>query len=157
METDIKNGLVDTAGRRGGAGLQTPCHVKRPAVGSCSIGQGVSPVLCDGLGGALGRANGRRSMHSHSWVPGGSAVKKPPTMQEMQVHSLGQEDPLEKETATHSSILAWRIPWTEEPGRIQSMGSRKSWTWLSYSTTSHSWFRLLWNQPTWHCKAILAN
>ena len=40
-----------------------------------------------------------------------------------QVQSLGQEDPLEKEVATHSSILAWRIPWTEEPGRLQSMGS----------------------------------
>ena len=42
-------------------------------------------------------------------------------MQETQVQSLGQEDPLEKEMATHSSILAWRIPWTEEPGRLQSM------------------------------------
>ena len=43
-------------------------------------------------------------------------------MQETQVRSLGQEDPLEKEMATHSSILAWRIPWTEEPGTLQSMG-----------------------------------
>ena len=48
-----------------------------------------------------------------------------PAMQETQVRSLGQEDPLEKEMATHSSILAWRIPWTEEPGRLQSMGSQK--------------------------------
>ena len=46
--------------------------------------------------------------------------------QEMQVQSLGEEDPLEKETATHSSILAWRIPWTEEPGGLQSMGLQKS-------------------------------
>ena len=45
--------------------------------------------------------------------------------------SLGQEDPLEKDMATHSSILAWRIPWTEEPGGLQSMGSQKSWTQLS--------------------------
>ena len=44
-------------------------------------------------------------------------------MQETQVHSLGQEDPLEKEMATHSSILAWRIPWTEESGELQSLGS----------------------------------
>ena len=44
---------------------------------------------------------------------------------------LGQEDPLEKEMATHSSILAWKVPWTEEPGRIQSMGSQKSRTRLS--------------------------
>ena len=43
-------------------------------------------------------------------------------MQETQVHYLGWEDPLEKEMATHSSILAWRIPWTEEPGRLQSLG-----------------------------------
>ena len=48
----------------------------------------------------------------------GSVVKNPPAMQEMQVWSLGQEDPLEKEMATHSSILAWRIPWTEEPCRL---------------------------------------
>ena len=46
-------------------------------------------------------------------------------MQEMQVLSLGQQDPLEKEIATHSSIFAWEIPWTEEPGRLQSMGSQR--------------------------------
>ena len=46
----------------------------------------------------------------------------------MWVRSLGQEDPLEKCMATHSSILAWRIPWTEEPGGLQSMGSQKSQT-----------------------------
>ena len=45
-------------------------------------------------------------------------VKNPPAMQEMQVRSLGWEDTLEKETAIHSSILAWEIPWTEEPGRL---------------------------------------
>ena len=48
-------------------------------------------------------------------------VKRLPTMQETQVQSLGQEDPLEKEMATHSSILAWKIPWMEEPGRLQSL------------------------------------
>ena len=48
-------------------------------------------------------------------------VKRLPTMWETQVQSLGQEDPLEKEMATHSSILAWKFPWTEEPGRLQSM------------------------------------
>ena len=46
-------------------------------------------------------------------------------MQEMQVGSMGLEDSLEKEMATHSSILAWRIPWTEEPGGLQSMGSQR--------------------------------
>ena len=47
-------------------------------------------------------------------------------MQELRVQSLGQEDPLEEDMATHSRILAWEIPWTEEPGRLQSMGSPKS-------------------------------
>ena len=49
------------------------------------------------------------------------AVKNLPTVQETQVPSLGQEDPLEKEMANHSSILAWKIPWTEEPDGLQSM------------------------------------
>ena len=51
--------------------------------------------------------------------------KRLPTMRETQIQSLGREDPLEKEMATHSSILAWKIPWTEEPGRLQSMGSQR--------------------------------
>ena len=55
--------------------------------------------------------------------PSGSAVKNLPAMQATRVRSLGQEDPLEKGMATRSSILAWRIPWTEEPGGLQSMGS----------------------------------
>ena len=53
-------------------------------------------------------------------------VNNLPEMQEPQVRSLGQEDPLEKEMATHSSILAQRIPWTEEPGRLQSMRSKEA-------------------------------
>ena len=53
-------------------------------------------------------------------------VKNLSAMQETQVQSLGQEDPLEKEMTTHSTILAWRIPWTEEPGRLHSMGSQES-------------------------------
>ena len=53
-------------------------------------------------------------------------VKNLPVMQETQVRFLDQEDPLEKEMATHSSILAWRIPWTEEPDGLQSMGSKES-------------------------------
>ena len=52
-------------------------------------------------------------------------VKRLPAMWETQVQSLGQEDPLEKETATHSSILAWKIPWTVEPGRLQSTGLQR--------------------------------
>ena len=75
-------------------------------------------------------------------------------MQETQVQSLGQEDPLEKEMATHSSILAWKIQWTEEPRRLQSMGSqrvRHDWaTSLSFSwwlwTTIWPW--LFWNMSS---------
>ena len=52
-------------------------------------------------------------------------VKRLPTMQETRVQSLGQEDLLEKEMATHSSSLAWKIPWTEEPGGLPSMGSQR--------------------------------
>ena len=51
-------------------------------------------------------------------------------MQEARIQSLAQEDPLEKEMASHSGILAWEIPWTEEPGGLQSMGLQKSWTQL---------------------------
>ena len=53
-------------------------------------------------------------------------VKYLPTMWETGVRSLGQEDPMEREMATHSSTLAWKIPWTEEPGRLQSMGSQRN-------------------------------
>ena len=58
-------------------------------------------------------------------------VKNLPANQETRAESLGQEDPLEKEVATHSSILAWEIPWKEEPGGLQPMGSQKSQTQLS--------------------------
>ena len=66
--------------------------------------------------------------------PGGSAVKNPPAMQETWVQSLGREDPLEKEMAAHSSILAWEIQWTEEPGELQSTGSQR---------VEHDWARVL--------------
>ena len=58
-------------------------------------------------------------------------VKNVPAMQETPARSLGWEDPLEKDMATHSSILPWRIPWTQELGKLQSMGSQKVGTWLS--------------------------
>ena len=56
----------------------------------------------------------------------GQIVKNPPAMQKTWVRSLSQEDALEKEMATHSSNLAWRIPWREEPGRLQSMKSQRT-------------------------------
>ena len=55
-------------------------------------------------------------------------AKNLPVMQETWIQSLGQEDPLQKGMATHSNILAWRIPWREEPGELQFMWSKKSWT-----------------------------
>ena len=61
-----------------------------------------------------------------------------PAMQETLVQFLGLEDPLEKVMATHSSILAWRIPWTEEPGGLQSMGSQRVRTTAQVSTAQHS-------------------
>ena len=64
-------------------------------------------------------------------------VKNPPAMKETQVRSLGQEDPLVKEMATHSSILAWRIPWIEEPGGLQSMGSQRVGHDLATSLSLH--------------------
>ena len=75
------------------------------------------------------RHGGLASVSLH-WLPSGvfpgdSAVKNPPAKQETQVQSLGQEDPLVKEMATHSSSLAWKIPHTEEPDRLQSMGSER--------------------------------
>ena len=74
-------------------------------------------------------------------------VKRLPAMWETWVPSLGWEDPLEKEMATHSSILAWKIPWTEEPGRLQSMGSqtvRQLWRTSLFLTDKD---RRLWNLP----------
>jgi len=67
--------------------------------------------------------NSSRLGHSFEGIASlvGQWVKNLPAMQEIWVRFLGQEDPLEKEMATHSSFLAWRIPWTEKPGRLQSM------------------------------------
>ena len=69
------------------------------------------------------------------WAPlVAQTVKHLSAMLETWVRSLGREDALEKEMATHSSTLAWKIPWTEEPGRLQVHGVAKSWTGLSNST-----------------------
>ena len=72
----------------------------------------------------------------------------PPAMQETQVQSLGEEDPLEKGTATHSSILALEIPWTEEPGGLQSMGSQRvRQDWLTNTLTLFSVLGILQRMP----------
>ena len=77
---------------------------------------GLGPRLCD-LGGGVG-VLGEPSLVAQ-------AVKCLPAMRESRVRSLGWEDHLEREMATHSSTLAWKIPWTEDPGRLQSMGSER--------------------------------
>ena len=61
-------------------------------------------------------------------IPGGSMVRIHLPMQETQVQSLGWENPLEKEMEVYSSVFAWEVPWKEEPGGLQSVGSQKSWT-----------------------------
>ena len=73
--------------------------------------------------------NNLNIIHNLLGFPDAQWVKNLPAMEEMQ--SLGQEDPLEEDMVTHSSVLAWEISWAEEPGRLQSMGSQKSWTRLS--------------------------
>ena len=77
-------------------------------------------------------------------------VKNLPTMRETQVQYLGREDPLEKGMATHISILAWRIPWTEEPGRIQSMELQR----VCYKHLCAS-FQLLWLNTKEHDRWII--
>ena len=85
-------------------------------------------------------------------------VKRLPPMRETRVRSLGREDPLEKEMAPHSSTLAWRIPWMEEPGRLQSAGSqrvRHDWaTSLQWwPVTMKTYYREPWghNEKSWLC------
>ena len=72
--------------------------------------------------------------------PGGAVVKNPPAMQEIRVWSLGQEDSPEKGMAIHTSILAWKVPWTEEPSRLQSMGSQRvGHDWATKHTHTHTY------------------
>ena len=92
---------------------------------SCNAGD---PSSISGLGVSAGEEIG--SPLQYFWASlVAQTVKNPPAMGKTCVWSLGQEDPLEKGKATHSSILAWRIPWTEEPGRLQST-ELQSWTRL---------------------------
>ena len=75
------------------------------------------------VGGHLGCFHALAIVNSAAMVA--QRLKRLPAMQETRVRSLGGEDPLEKEVVTHSSTLAWRIPWKEEPGRLQSMGLQR--------------------------------
>ena len=83
--------------------------------------------------------------YSVSGFPGGLAIKNPSAMQEMWVQSLDGEDPLERGMATYCSILAWRVPWTEEPGRLQ--GHRES---DKTKVTDHTRMRTLLHQLHMH-------
>ena len=81
----------------------------------------------------------------YTWgFPGGSVVRNPPGKRGMRVGSLGQEDPLEKERATHSSIFAWKIPWTEELGGLQPTGSQRvGHKWPTEHVTEPMWTFLM--------------
>ena len=94
---------------------------------TCNAGD---PGLIPGLRRSAGEGIGYPLQYSWASLVD-QLVKNPPAMQETWVRSLGQKDPLEKEMTTHCSILAWEISRTEEPGRLQPMGSQKSQTRLS--------------------------
>ena len=95
----------------GSAGKESDCNV-----GDLSLRPGLGRFPKGGHGNPL----------QYSWASlVAQTEKNPPTMQETWAQSLGEEDLLEKEMATHSSILAWKIPWMEEPGRLKSMGSQR--------------------------------
>ena len=80
---------------------------------------------------------------SHLGFPGGSLVKNQPAKQETWVRSLGQENPLEKEMVTHSSIVAWEIPWTDRPDRLYSMGLQRVGHDLATETINNNMSHLL--------------
>ena len=99
---------------------------------------------------------GLTSLHNHiSAFLVAQMEKTLPAMQETRVWSLGREDPLEKEMATHSNIFAWRIPWTEEPGGLQSMGSQRlehDWATITFTRRKkdHLWFSLFTTCLSYH-------
>ena len=102
-----------------------------------------------------------KRIHSQWGFPGGSGGKESAAMQEPWVQSVGREDPLEKGTATQFSVLAWRILWTEEPGRLQSMGPQRvghNWATslsLSWLFISDTYTILTWSEVKWLSRARL--
>ena len=99
------------------------------------VGDGQGGLACCGSRGRKESDTTERLNRTELWCYMGSLVaqrvKRLPAMRESQVRPLGWEDPLEKEMATHFSTLAWKIPWTEEPGRLQSMGSQRIGDWVT--------------------------
>ena len=112
---------------------ESPCRNKiRKEWGLSRVlqGHGIKAIarchLLERCGSGRSSGEGRSYLLQYSWASLVAQMgRNPPAMQETRVQSLGQEDPLEEGTATHSNILAWRIPRTEEPGGLQSMGSQR--------------------------------
>ena len=119
MKSTLITGLV----------LESTCHIRCFPFLKLTLERQVRLYVFDVLTSMLGLE--LKSPDSKHGFPDGSTVKNLPAMQETRVQFLGWEDPLEKKMATYSSVLAWEIPWTEEPGGLQSMGPQKSWTQLS--------------------------
>ena len=94
-------------------------------------------------------------MFKQMGFPGGSNVKNPPAMQKTQVRSLGQQDPLEKGMAAHASILAWRIPWTAEPGGLQSVRSQRVRHSRALSTHTQVQEGSVNVFISWYCKVMV--
>ena len=84
---------------------------------------GIEPTSADSQADSLPLSH--LESHDNAYPLVAQMVKRLPAVRETRVQSLGREDPLEEEMATHSSTLAWKIPWTEEPGRLRSMGSQR--------------------------------
>ena len=110
--------------------FQSPGHIKEFCLKNTSFPRNNWPqYLGNGPQFSSGVKSDFTQRSEHSALPSSSlvaqTVKNLPEGPEMWVQSLGQEDPLEKEKAAHSSILAWRIPWTEEPGGVQATGSKR--------------------------------
>ena len=111
------------------------------------------PTLCSPMGCSLpgSSVHGILQARIMEWVAGAALVAQMvnnlPAIQETQVHSLGREDPLEKETATISSILSWRIPWTKELGGLQSMGLQRG---------GHNWAMNTWAQQIKNSNSLMA-
>ena len=105
-------------------------HLQSVKARPCSSRQATGKVFSGDQSRAAGKPRSYNTGFAHGYVQlrgflSGSAGKNPPTRLETQVWSLGWEDPLEEVMATYSSTLAWRFPWTEEPGGLQSMGSQR--------------------------------
>ena len=123
----VCHGIRETKPGGGGAGSACPLR---------SVGHHLRSKRLWGLEHSP-RAEQEFVKDSPAGFPGGSLVKNLPAVQEAQVRSLGREDPLEKGMATLSSILAWRIPWTEEPGGLQSSGLPRVGHYWATNTSGH--------------------